>query len=115
MHRVRRRGCSRAGLLYVDDIRSCVSWLSPTAHRCWVIIGKNRTIFGRMAMPSRLARLRDGVPVYQYRADSDTPPVSVIRAAGGDLMEHGVHIYYIPTLRCASSAGLVYLVAARAS
>jgi AraC-like DNA-binding protein len=76
-----------------------------------VIIGKNRTIFGRMAMPSRLARLRDGVPVYQYRADSDTPPVSVIRAAGGDLMEHGVHIHDFPILWYAYTAGLVYLVA----
>ena len=76
-----------------------------------MIIGKNRTIFGRMAMPSRLARLRDGVPVYQYRADSDTPPVSVIRAAGGDLMEHGVHIHDFPILWYAYTAGLVYLVA----
>ena len=64
-----------------------------------------------MALPSRLARLRDGVPVYQYRADSDTPPVSVIRAAGGDLLEHGVHIHDFPILWYAYTAGVVYLVA----
>src|SRR5258705_11172755 len=64
-----------------------------------------------MALPSRLVRLRDGVPVYQYRADSDTPPVSVIRADGGDLLEHGVHIHDFPVLWYAQTAGLVFLVA----
>jgi AraC family transcriptional regulator, transcriptional activator of pobA len=60
---------------------------------------------------SRLVRLRDGVPVYQYRADSDTPPVSVIRADGGDALEHGVHIHDFPVLWYAHTAGLVYVVA----
>lgn len=64
-----------------------------------------------MPPTSRLVRLRDGVPVYQYLADSDTPPVSVIRADGGDVLEHGVHIHDFPILWYAYAAGLVYVVA----
>jgi AraC family transcriptional regulator, transcriptional activator of pobA len=60
---------------------------------------------------SRLVRLRDGVPVYQYLADSDTPPVSVIRADGVDVLEHGVHIHDFPILWYAHAGGLVYVVA----
>jgi len=59
--------------------------------------------------PSRLARLRDGVPVYQYRTDSDTPPVSVLRADG--ILEHRVHIHDFPVLWYAQTAGVVYVVA----
>jgi AraC family transcriptional regulator, transcriptional activator of pobA len=62
-----------------------------------------------MTQPSRLVRHRDGVPVYQYRADSDTPPVSVIRAGG--IFEHRVHIHEFPVLWYAHTAGLVYVVA----
>jgi AraC family transcriptional activator of pobA len=62
-----------------------------------------------MPPASRLVRHRDGVPVYQYRADSDTPPVSVIRADG--ILEHEVHIHDFPVLWYARSAGLVYVVA----
>jgi AraC-like DNA-binding protein len=76
-----------------------------------VIVGENWTIFGHMALPSRLVRFRDGVPVYQYRADSHTPPVSVIRADGDDPLEHGVHIHDFPVLWYAQTAGLVFLVA----
>ena len=60
-----------------------------------------------MPAPSRLVRLRDGVPVYQYRSDSDTPPVSVIRADG--ILEHEVHIHDFPVLWYAPS--VVYVVA----
>jgi len=60
-----------------------------------------------MASPSRLVRLRDGVPVYQYRADSDTPPVSLIRADG--ILEHEVHIHDFPVLWYVP--GVVYVVA----
>lgn len=74
-----------------------------------MIIGESWIIFG--APTSRLVRLRDGVPVYQYLADSDTPPVSVIRADGGDVLEHGVHIHDFPILWYAYAAGLVYVVA----
>jgi AraC-like DNA-binding protein len=59
--------------------------------------------------PSRLARHRDGVPVYQYRADPNTPPVSVVRAGPGDLLEHRVHIHDVPVLWYAE--GQVYVVA----
>jgi AraC family transcriptional regulator, transcriptional activator of pobA len=74
-----------------------------------VIVGESWTIFGDMTQPSRLVRHRDGVPVYQYRADSDTPPVSVIRAGG--IFEHRVHIHEFPVLWYAHTAGLVYVVA----
>jgi AraC family transcriptional regulator, transcriptional activator of pobA len=60
-----------------------------------------------MPSPSRLVRLRDGVPVYQYRSDSDTPPVSVIRADG--ILEHDVHIHDFPVLWYAHPQ--VYVVA----
>jgi AraC-like DNA-binding protein len=49
------------------------------------------------------------VPVYQYRADSDTPPVSVIRADG--ILEHEVHIHDFPVLWYVRDAGVVYVVA----
>jgi AraC-like DNA-binding protein len=62
-----------------------------------------------MPPPSRLVRFRDGLPVYQYRADSETPPVSVIRAGAGDLLESCVHIHDFPVLWYAT--GLVYVVA----
>ena len=79
---------------------------------CTQVLGDRRQkldIFGHMPPTSRLVRLRDGVPVYQYRADSDTPPVSVIRADGS--LEHGVHIHDFPILWYAHAAGLVYVVA----
>jgi AraC-like DNA-binding protein len=56
-----------------------------------------------------MVRLRDGVPVYQYRAGSDTPPVSVVRADG--ILEHEVHIHDFPVLWYSQSAGVVYVVA----
>jgi AraC family transcriptional regulator, transcriptional activator of pobA len=62
-----------------------------------------------MTQASRLVRHRDGLPVYQYRADSDTPPVSVVRAHG--ILEHRVHIHDFPVLWYANAAGLVYVVA----
>ncbi|HEY6648146.1 MAG TPA: AraC family transcriptional regulator [Mycobacterium sp.] len=62
-----------------------------------------------MTQASRLVRHRGGLPVYQYRADSDIPPVSVIRAHG--ILEHGVHIHDFPVLWYAHTAGLVYVVA----
>jgi len=62
-----------------------------------------------MVSPSRLVSLRDGVPVYQYRADSDTPPVSVVRADG--MLVHEVHIHDFPVLWYSAAAGVVYVVA----
>jgi AraC-like DNA-binding protein len=83
--------------------------LSATSQGCWLIIGKTWIIFGDMPAPARMVRLRDGVPVYQYRADSDTPPVSVIRSDG--IVEHRVHIHDFPVLWYAHRAGVVYVVA----
>ncbi len=77
----------------------------------WVIIGRSWTIFGHMTAPSRLVRLRDGVPVYQYAAGSDTPPVSVVRADSQNVITLGVHIHDFPIMWYADTAGLVYLVA----
>ena len=74
-----------------------------------MIIGKSWTIFGHIAPLSRLVRHRDGLPVYQYRADSETPPVSIIRTDG--ILEHRVHIHDFPVLWYAHTAGLVYVVA----
>jgi AraC family transcriptional activator of pobA len=64
-----------------------------------------------MTRVTRLVRHRDGVPVYQYRADFDTPPVSVVRADRGDAFELGVHIHDFPALLYSPSAGLAYLAA----
>ncbi len=64
-----------------------------------------------MTQATRLVRHRDGVPVYQYRADFDTPPVSVDRAGPGDVLERGVHIHDFPALWYSHTAGLVYVVA----
>ena len=83
--------------------------MSAVALKCWVIIGNSWTIFGHMPAPSRLVRRRDGVPIYQYRSDSETPPVSVIRADG--ILEHEVHIHDFPVLWYARRAGVVYVVA----
>ncbi|HET7665279.1 MAG TPA: AraC family transcriptional regulator [Mycobacterium sp.] len=62
-----------------------------------------------MPPPSRLVRLHDGVPVYQYLAHPDTPPVSVIRADG--IVEDRVHIHDFPVLWYAEAACHVYVVA----
>jgi AraC family transcriptional activator of pobA len=64
-----------------------------------------------MALSSRLARHRDGVPVYQFRADFNTPPVSLVRATDDDVLEHRVHIHDFPVLWYAHTEGLVYVVA----
>jgi AraC family transcriptional activator of pobA len=62
-----------------------------------------------MPPSSQLVRHRDGVPVYQYRADSDTPPVSVVRVGPDDLLEHRAHIHDFPVLWYGE--GQVYVVA----
>jgi AraC-like DNA-binding protein len=64
-----------------------------------------------MRRPTRLVRHRDGVPVYQYRADFDTPPVAVVRAIPSEVREIGVHIHDFPALWYEHKAGLVYVVA----
>ena len=64
-----------------------------------------------MTERTRLIRHRGGVPVYQYRTDPHTPPVSVIRS-GEDMPERGRHIHDFPALWYVPAAGLVYVVAA---
>jgi AraC family transcriptional activator of pobA len=64
-----------------------------------------------MALSSRLVRHRDGVPVYQFRAGFNTPPVSLVRATDDDVLEHRVHIHDFPVLWYAHTEGLVYVVA----
>jgi AraC-like DNA-binding protein len=64
-----------------------------------------------MRRPTRLVRHRGGVPVFQYRADYDTPPVAVVRAEASDVLEIGVHIHDFPALWYVDTAGLVYVVA----
>jgi AraC-like DNA-binding protein len=80
-----------------------------------VIFGKTRTIFGKVAeqtsTPTRLIRLRGGVPVYQYRTDPHTPPLSVIRHPE-QARSQGRHIHDFPALWYRPAAGVVYVVAA---
>jgi AraC family transcriptional regulator, transcriptional activator of pobA len=65
-----------------------------------------------MTTPPRLVRHRNGVPVYQYRSDLDTPPVSVLRATPDDVLDHGPHIHDFPALWYVATADVVYVVAA---
>jgi AraC family transcriptional activator of pobA len=64
-----------------------------------------------MRRPTQLVRHRDGVPVFQYRADFDTPPVTVVRAISSEVREIGVHIHDFPALWYEHTTGMVYVVA----
>ena len=55
---------------------------------------------------------RDGVPIYQYRTDPDTSPVSVVRSGPRDFGERGRHIHDFPALWYLPAAGLAYVAAA---
>jgi AraC-like DNA-binding protein len=59
-----------------------------------------------------MVRQRAGVPIYEYRTDPDTPPVSVVRSGPGDFVERGRHIHAFPALWYLPDAGLVYVAAA---
>ncbi|SOJ53488.1 Arabinose operon regulatory protein [Mycobacterium simulans] len=65
-----------------------------------------------MTHAARLTRHRGGVPIYEYRTDPDTPPVSVVRGGRDDLPERGRHIHDFPALWYAATAGVVYVAAA---
>jgi AraC-like DNA-binding protein len=67
-----------------------------------------------MTLATRLIRQRAGVPVYQYRTDRDTPPVSVVRVGRADVLAHGRHIHDFPALWYHPAAGHVYVLAAGA-
>ncbi|MCV7030059.1 helix-turn-helix transcriptional regulator [Mycobacterium sherrisii] len=61
-----------------------------------------------MTLVPRLVGHRGGVPVYRYRTDPATAPVSVQRHTG-DIVGHGRHIHDFPALWYAPAAGLVYV------
>src|SRR5258708_763134 len=63
-----------------------------------------------MTAATRLIRRRGGVPVYQYRTDPGTSPVSVVRHNG--LGERGRHIHDFPALWYVPTAGPLYVGAA---
>ncbi|OBK24576.1 AraC family transcriptional regulator [Mycobacterium asiaticum] len=62
-----------------------------------------------MAPATRLSRHDRGVPVYRYRTDPETPPVSVVRH--DELPERRPHIHDFPALWYVPAAGLVYVAA----
>src|ERR1700742_5244418 len=66
---------------------------------------------GPTSTPTRLIRHRGGVPVYQYRTDPHTPPISVIRH-GDQVRGLGRHIHDFPALWYLPAAAAVYVVAA---
>lgn len=59
-----------------------------------------------------MVRQRAGVPIYQYRTDPDTPPVSVLRPGPDEVLGRGRHIHDFPALWYAHAAGLVHVAAA---
>jgi AraC family transcriptional regulator, transcriptional activator of pobA len=63
-----------------------------------------------MTQATRLVGHRGGVPIYQYRTDPETSPVSVHHHIG-DLGERGRHIHDFPALWYVPTAGLVYVAA----
>ena len=68
-----------------------------------------------MTRTARVISHRDGVPIYQYRTDPDTLPVSVHRhghTGPGDPRDLGRHIHDFPALWYVPVAGLAYVAAA---
>jgi AraC family transcriptional activator of pobA len=68
-----------------------------------------------MTRTARVVSHRDGVPIYQYRTDPDTFPVSVRRHGHPGLGEPrglGRHIHDFPALWYVPAAGLAYVAAA---
>ncbi|MCV7394664.1 helix-turn-helix transcriptional regulator [Mycobacterium paraseoulense] len=65
-----------------------------------------------MTRPTRMVRQRAGVPIYEYRSDPDTPPVTVVRSGPEDFVERGRHIHDFPALWYLPQAGLVHVAAA---
>jgi AraC family transcriptional activator of pobA len=68
-----------------------------------------------MTQTARVISHRDGVPIYQYRSDPDTSPVSVHRHGHtglDDPRDLGRHIHDFPALWYVPAAGLAYVAAA---
>ncbi|MFC8045491.1 helix-turn-helix transcriptional regulator [Nocardia sp. NPDC057353] len=59
---------------------------------------------------TRLIRQHRGVPVYGYRSDPSTPPVSVLRLGPGQSPERAPHIHDFPVLVHVPAAHEVYVV-----
>src|SRR5262249_4071987 len=95
---------------HVDDVWSHRPYCITGLLKNWLIIVETRTIFRDMTEPTRIVGHRDGVPIYQYRSDPDTSPVSVLRRDGQG--ERGRHIHDFPAVWYVPAAGLVYVAAA---
>ncbi|WP_040695465.1 helix-turn-helix transcriptional regulator [Nocardia vinacea] len=65
-----------------------------------------------MTEATRVVRHRRGVPVYDYRSDQVTPPVSLLRFDRHAELGHRPHIHDFPVLLYVRSVGVVYVVAA---
>jgi AraC-like DNA-binding protein len=68
-----------------------------------------------MTQTARVISHRDGVPIYQYRTDPDSSPVSVHRhghPGPGGPRDLGRHIHDFPALWYVPAAGLAYVAAA---
>lgn len=59
-----------------------------------------------------MVRQRAGVPIYAYRTDPDTPPVSLVRSGPEDFGERGRHIHDFPALWYLPATGAVHVAAA---
>ncbi|BBZ37566.1 helix-turn-helix transcriptional regulator [Mycobacterium conspicuum] len=64
-----------------------------------------------MTQTTRPIRQRDGIPIYQYRTDPGTPPVSVHWHDHGGARDLGRHIHDFPALWYVPADGLVYVAA----
>ncbi len=64
-----------------------------------------------MTEATRMVRHRRGVPVYDYRSDQVTPPVSLLWFDRLAELGHSPHIHNFPALLYIQSAGVVYVVA----
>ncbi|WP_433199005.1 helix-turn-helix transcriptional regulator [Nocardia sp. CA-107356] len=66
-----------------------------------------------MTEATRVIRHRHGVPVYDYRTDQVTPPISLMRFDAHSAPGRGSpHIHEFPVLLYVQPAGVVYVVAA---
>jgi AraC-like DNA-binding protein len=64
-----------------------------------------------LTQTTRPIRQRDGIPIYEYRTDPDTPPVSVHRHDHRGAPDLGRHIHDFPALWYVPADGLVYVAA----
>jgi AraC family transcriptional activator of pobA len=68
---------------------------------------------GSRSDAARLVRHRDGIPVFAYRTDPATPPISVLQFDGLHQIREGQpHIHDFPALVYARRTGVVFVVAA---